>query len=445
MIEKFDPFACDIGVLRYINNLEGKAFKRLKALALVLLPVFLLIIVTVIEGNFFTNDYLSRIRAIPQAVFDSFFSATAADPTLSPDDATYPLLGDFFVGTVYLLQVLNICILHKQWRVMESFFVHLHGNGVVSFNAEILTDVNARIQGLNQSLFRIGKGPIQVLTRTVKGLCNHLRTHGKNRPEAATGRLEEGAPGRDGIDIRKWIPPTTYLLPFGTLATVVILLTILLASGINADSTFSNLTVENPAAAYSEWWASPLVSGSGLLFTFISICLVYYIALQNVVGFRVVWFFWVLFRKFRGHIELSADFRTPKRRFGWQPLRDLWNTITYSIGCNFLSLLVIFSVYRTWWLIPLFLLFLCSLLFLIVPLYLLGTPLRRFREREREAAAGQLAKQFPDDTKIGWRRAYRDEFALINNATLTVILGRRNAFVRWVTVVGTLLSFVAIL
>lgn len=437
MLEKFDPFSCDLGLLQYIRSLDNSRQRRRWAVAFGLLPIVALAIVTLIERSFFAGDYLSRIIAMPSAIFDGIFSETTVDSAKSPDDGTYPLMGDFVVGTVYLLQVVNICIVYKQWRVMESFFTELHRNRVVSFDAQLMEDINTRIKNLNDAFSRIGK-PMASYRAGIQGSWSMARH----------GSLVKPRPRYGHFDIGEWTTSAKQLWrigwPLALLSTAVVALTLWLAFGINADSTFAHLTIADPVRAYQEWWASTRHSGGNILFMAISTCLIFYIALQNLVGFRLAWFFVSMFREYRNRIVLSADYRTPELRLGWQPLRDLWNTIMISIVCNFLSLLVIVSAYRSWRLTPLFVLFGCSLLFLVVPPYLLDGRLRDFRIRERSAAAEQLGQLYSEAEEIGWRRAYRDEFAMINDAKVTVILGRTMAFGRWVTVIGTIATFVAI-
>ena len=441
MLAKFDPFSCDIGVLRYLRSLESRKGKMLGVGVFVFLPLIILVITTGLEGTLVATDYVDRLRAAPGAVIRRILGSQAATAASPADDSTYPLMGDFVVSAIYVLQILNICIVYRQWKVMESFFVDLHCNGVVKLDETALNGANLRIQKLNCFFSYVGAG----LPRTYSlDSSDPSSNHG----EAASER----APLADRFDFKRWSRLAVLGWPI-----LMLVLAFWLARGIGAESAFAYLGappeptdaggVKAAAAqqAYASWWASTVHTGGRALLIAISACLLFYIVLQNVVGFGLAGFFICLFHSYKGHIELAADYRTHKEWLGWAPLRQLWNTITFSIICNFLSLAVIFSVYRAWRLAPLFGLFVASLLFLVVPPYLLDRNLRVFRENERQEAASLLDRGYRDAKVVGWRRAYHDEYELINRATVTRILGRTTSLSRLLAAIASIGGLLATL
>ncbi|WP_455410051.1 hypothetical protein [Streptomyces hiroshimensis] len=136
--------------------------------------------------------------------------------------------------------------------------------------------------------------------------------------------------------------------------------------------------------AYASWWASPEAGGltGPVAYVLVASGIAYVIIKHNFMGLCMMSFFFAI----RKDVAYVFDTANPDGCHGWKAMRDLLHGVVVSLLISlvgFCSLFLSLSVRQVSWTAPFLLLFLlCVPVFLLVPLVLLRSGTKRYREQE---------------------------------------------------------------
>ena len=173
---------------------------------------------------------------------------------------------------------------------------------------------------------------------------------------------------------------------------VLCFVSFILYGHIGPDTVFMKVADPSSKEAFKSWWASPENTFGQTSFVLTATIFIYYLIIQNIVGLRLVVFFW----SNRHRMEMGADLTAGSQHFGWLPLRQLLWTIRWSVTLNACCLFVMVRLYFGWSTAALLGLFLFNVLYLLVPYVILARGIRVFRDRQ----ISQLKEQGRDSSSI---------------------------------------------
>lgn len=383
-----------LGRFRMLRTEEGLLTEpRRNRLAFVALFFVLLGAVGIaagIEGRFSSEDW-------PGIIFDDWrrlFRVNDDELGSSPPD--FPLTRDSASILVLVLQVANLYLIHWQWEHISTFGSRLVDGGVVR-PASVLTK-------------RDNKRSVKSKTKGSAEEQNVELIHSSFG--SANGVYSKGAPG--GI----------------ILFILILLATQFFYRGLESSSIFEGFASSNLQAseleawrdlAYRSWWASEENTPGSFAFIGVASLVIYYIALQNVVGIQVAYLYVRNCRRF----ELDVDLRNLDGAYGWAPLRQLMNTVYWSLFVNSLSLTLVLVVLQgnsVGGLQPILVVIaIAGPLFPLTPLVLVKSGLRPAIQRRRaeliETVGCFESTRPPGELELEREALYRSQADAISNAS----------------------------
>lgn len=323
------PFEVDAGPLKLLQAVRTSPTSVWWSLLAVPIVTGILVSVTAIEGTLVPRmGFEVVLRDLRSVLFTGRNAPTAPD---------FPFLRD--TATIGILLCLTLCLpqLTKQWRLMHAFWRNPISSGVL-----ILGDSQRAA-----SLFR-----------------------GCNRRFSQVSRYSVG------------------------LIFVALLLSLVLALGQRTSGVFRTFgpfvdpangtiltTGEGARQAYDGWWAGVENPIGFATYVFVATFSLYYILLQNYVGFE----FCVLALRLRKGLEVCPDPRDPRNAHGWREFGLLMRTVANSMAFTALALsifLLILPGTSYLWLGTLVLLWIVGAsLYIGTPTVLLLPAMRRWRRR----------------------------------------------------------------
>lgn len=209
---------------------------------------------------------------------------------IAPDRAGFPLLRDSVTLLSLSLLSFNICVLYRQWELMQRLITDLIDNRVVR-----IVDVPAFNKAVerNNDRFRSGGKVWSVYGALILAL------------------IIQGVQNSQGI---YW--------------------------GLAPSNLRGDQLREWSLGSYDQWWASSANPIGFVAYTITVAILLYYAIAQNQVGVSVTRLFW----EQRANLDLNINLLNPDGRWGWLPLRKLMRTVYIAVLVNMLVLLWFFQL-----------------------------------------------------------------------------------------------------
>lgn len=333
-----------------ISRLRGTNHSRLAFVGFGVITVILMIVVNWVEGTLLVDRW-------PSIIYEDW-KRLLGFKVESEAESHFPLERDLLSVSVVSLQIVNLYIIFKQWDRINHLGRDLQSSGVL--------DISPDSRLIVEETFA-----------SVKGWLNST------------------------------VASFLYPLAVG-LATLYFYSKISDANVFRgfADRDLTTSQVEEWShTAYNRWWAH---EGAGqVLFLILSFVILYYVILQNLVGFAFAFAFW----RIRKHLNLSADIINQDGFYGWKPVSALLATVYHSLIVNSISVFLILVVLQgavVGGLGPfLGLVSVAGLVYPFVPYRVISVRLREFKDSRREQILDYEAADLSalSEGSIQWLRA----------------------------------------